>query len=604
MNSPRARAPLAAVLCAGSLASLLAGSAQFLVGQKSTQSAATQKPATSDLVFRSQVNRVIVDVVVTDAAGKPVRGLRERDFSLTEDNVPQRVLSFDVHDFEGAAAFVPPNLPPLPPNTFLNLPAAPEKGPLYVLLLDLVNMELPDQMWARQELLKFVKGKPEGTSFAVFVVSDGLHLVQGFTSDQDKIVAAVDPSHPRHHEPKVFLYARNYGQHDQGLAVSVFQDIARYLDGLPGRKNIMWLADSFPLSLYHNEGDPYDLSEDVKEIIDLLAREQAAVYTFNAAGVVGGASITEDPLGFIDVNNLTGATGGKAYFENDLKVELADATEDGANYYTLSYAPSNANYNGKERKIKVRLDKHGYQLSYRRSYYSEDPYLPVVHRVSTKDELTPPAPRKPGDSLIANMEFGAPVAHQLIFRAHMQAVGTPAMGTPEQMANLSEQPAYFQVRKKNRPVKPLKPILLQTYAIDYTVLLPPRPAGPDGVKPLALEFATAAYDEDGTMLNGEVENGTRITSGTAPSRVQEAAGQAGKSGNAQPRQALYRARQHIDVPLAATSIRGAVRDMSTDHIGDMEVNLPLAPESQARAATPAPPQSAPRSADEATAKPH
>jgi VWFA-related protein len=592
LTSLRSRAPIVTVLFAISLASFLTGSSPSVAAQQSGSSA-SPKPEVSDLVFRSTVNRVIVDVVVTDSAGKPVRGLRQRDFEVAEDSVPQRILSFDVHDFEGAAAFVPPNLPPLPPNTFLNLPAAPEKGPLYVLLLDLVNMEMPNQMWARQELVKFVKDKPEGTRFAVFVVSDGLHLVQGFSSDRERIFAAVDPSHPKHHEPKVFLYARNYGQHNRGMAVSVFQDIARYLDGLPGRKNIMWLADSFPLSLYHNEGDSYDFSDDVKEIIDLLAREQAAVYTFNASGVGGGASITEDPLGFIDVNNLTGATGGKAYFENDLKVELADATEDGANYYTLSYAPSNTNYNGKERKIKVHLDKDGYQLSYRRSYYSEDPYVPVHRKVSSKDEPAPPAPRKPGDSLIANMEFGAPVAHELIFRAHVQTEGKPAMGTPAQMANLSEQPAYFQVRRKSRPATPLKPILLQTYAVDYTVLLPPRP---EGAKPLALEFATAAFDEDGTMLNGVVENGSRISSGPVLSRVQ-GTGPAGQGAGQPSAESFYRAQQHIDVPLAATSIRVAVRDMSTDRIGALEVNLPPKPESQARAATP--PQSAPQSADSA-----
>jgi VWFA-related protein len=582
MASLRTRAPLVVVVAIFSC--LLAGSAQFLAAQQSGSSASTQKPEVSDLVFRSTVNRVIVDVVVTDSTGKPVRGLTQRDFEVAEDDVPQRVLSFDVHDFEGAAAFVPPNLPPLPPNTFLNLPTAPEKGPLYVLLLDLVNMELENQMWARQEVVKFVKGRPAGTRFAVFVVSDGLHLVQGFTSDQEKIFAAVDPSHPKHHEPKVFLYARNYGKYNRGMSVSVFQDIARYLYGLPGRKNIMWVADSFPLSLYHNEGDPYDFSDDVKEIIDLLAREQAAVYTFDAAGV-GGSSSAAGDLGSIDVSNLTGSTGGKAYGENDLKVELADATEDGANYYTLSYAPSNTIYNGKERKIKVNLDKKGYQLSYRRSYYAEDPNAPVRHKISTKDEPAPPPPRKPGDSLIANMEFGAPVAHELIFRAHLQPVGKPAMGTAAQMANLSEQPAYFQVRRKNRPVTPLKPILLQTYAIDYTVLLPPRA---DGAKPLALEFATAAFDEDGTMLNGIVENGSRMNSAPALSRVQ-GTGATGQGAGQQPPESFYRTQQHIDVPLAATSIRVAVRDMNTDRIGALEVNLPLKPESQARAqASPAP----------------
>ncbi len=403
--------------------------------------------------------------------------------------------------------------------------------------------------------------------------------------------AAVDPKHPKHHVPRVFLYARNYGQGDRGLAVSVFQDIARYLDGLPGRKNIMWMADTFPLSLYHDEGDPYDFSDDVKEIIDLLAREQAAVYTFDAAGVGGGSSAGGSLFGYIDVNHLTGATGGKAYFDNDLKTALADATEDGANYYTLSYAPSNSNYNGKERKIKVELDKHGYQLSYRRSYYGEDPSAPVQHKISSKDEPAPPAPRKPGDSLIANMEYGAPMAHQLVFRAHLQAVGSPALGTPAQMANLADQPAYFQVRRKNRPVKPLKPILLQTYIVDYLVLLPPKVLGE---KPLALELATAAFDDDGTMLNGIVENGTRITS-PEPKLARVQGGQ-GSSMLDAGQKGIYRAQQRIDVPVGAASIRVAVRDMNTDRIGAMEVALPLAPEPQASAPT------APQGAEPAAVK--
>src|SRR5450755_2748551 len=264
------------------LAVFVAGSAISFLAQQSTQPAPAQKPDVNTLVFKSVVNRVVVDVVVTDDKGKAVLDLNPRDFLVTEDSVPQRVLSFDVHDLDKASESLPPNLPPLPTNTFLNLPKAPEKGPLYVLLLDLVNTEIPDQMWARQQLLKFIKEKPEGTRFAVFLLSDGLHLVQGFTSDREEVFAAVDPSHPKHHVPRVFLYARNYGQGDRGLAVSVFQDIARYLDGLPGRKSIMWVADTFPLSLYQNQNDPYDFRDDVKEIIDLLAREQAAVYTFDA----------------------------------------------------------------------------------------------------------------------------------------------------------------------------------------------------------------------------------------------------------------------------------------------------------------------------------
>jgi protocatechuate 3,4-dioxygenase beta subunit len=50
--------------------------------QENTQaSPAAQKPAGGDLVLRSTVNRVVLDVVVTDSNGKPVRGLTAKDYS-------------------------------------------------------------------------------------------------------------------------------------------------------------------------------------------------------------------------------------------------------------------------------------------------------------------------------------------------------------------------------------------------------------------------------------------------------------------------------------------------------------------------------------------
>src|SRR5450755_1001454 len=52
------------------------------------------------LVIRQSVRRVILDVVVSDANGGPVPGLSTEDFSIAEDGKPQRIHSFDVHDFD------------------------------------------------------------------------------------------------------------------------------------------------------------------------------------------------------------------------------------------------------------------------------------------------------------------------------------------------------------------------------------------------------------------------------------------------------------------------------------------------------------------------
>ena len=124
------------------------------------------------LTIRQTVRRVVVDVMVRDANGKPVHGLTAKDFLLTEDRQPQRVLSFDVYDFDKPSISRGPNAPALPPNVFVNVPKVAERGPLYVMLYDLVNTEVEDQMTARQQILKFISTKPEGTRFAVFVNSD------------------------------------------------------------------------------------------------------------------------------------------------------------------------------------------------------------------------------------------------------------------------------------------------------------------------------------------------------------------------------------------------------------------------------------------------
>lgn len=577
----------------------------LLVGQDSGKSEPSNQ-SSGPVVFKSSVNRVIVDVVVTDSNGKPVPGLTLADFSVKEDGQPQSVLSFDVHDFDSNSVVVA-KLPPLPPNTFVNIATAPERGPLYVLLLDLVNTEMDDQAFARKQLLNFVKAKPEGTRFAVFCLADGLHLVQGFTSDRDQLYRVLDPSTPKSHIPRLFLFASNFGRQgdpdlkgDPALTASVLTDIARYLDGLPGRKNVIWFSGNFPMQLFPSENDFLPNMREIElKALDALTRSEASVYPINVRGVIpnpegaltggnpkGGAQTVSLAPGQVQTNfgasgmtnsmrdaghggsvlsdyevqdEVASLTGGHAFYStNDLKEALDQATDMGAHYYTLTYSPTNTKYDGKLRNIRVELAKKGYHLEYRRVYYGNGPQSPLI-------AITPKIPgeraeRPIGDSLSANMQRGAPVARQIFFRAHVQAVGVPALGTPEQMANLAEQPAYFRKRKKDKPAKPLAPVELQTYVVDYTVV---------GRQP-NLEIAAAVYDFDGTMLNGDVENASSVSPTSGPA----------KGGT------YYRIQQRIDVPVKAKTMRLAVRDMATDHIGALEFELPLQAE-PAQAALPA-----------------
>lgn len=57
--------------------------------------------------------------------------------------------------------------------------------------------------------MNFIASKPPGTRFALLAVSDGLHLMQGFTDDRSQLLAALDLQGKRPHMPKIFLYSEN-----------------------------------------------------------------------------------------------------------------------------------------------------------------------------------------------------------------------------------------------------------------------------------------------------------------------------------------------------------------------------------------------------------
>jgi len=56
---------------------------------------AQTKPEVASPTFPSAVERVRVDVVVTDKGGRPVSGLTQGDFALSEGGVPHPITSFE-----------------------------------------------------------------------------------------------------------------------------------------------------------------------------------------------------------------------------------------------------------------------------------------------------------------------------------------------------------------------------------------------------------------------------------------------------------------------------------------------------------------------------
>ena len=57
-----------------------------------------------DYTFRVQSELVLVNVTVKDKSGNFVRNLKPEDFTILEDNKPQKVTSFDIENVDAAAS--------------------------------------------------------------------------------------------------------------------------------------------------------------------------------------------------------------------------------------------------------------------------------------------------------------------------------------------------------------------------------------------------------------------------------------------------------------------------------------------------------------------
>ena len=625
--------------------------------------AAADAPSAQAAPLRTDVRRVAVDVVVTDSQGRPVTGLTQADFKVEEDKVPQTVRFFDVHAVAPVTGFVAPRIPPLPPNTFLNLAKAPEFGTPTVILYDALNTPLTDQESAHKQIVDLIKHRRPGTQIAIFVLSGKLHLLQGFTEDTDLLAAAlaskkgipqtttllapgsvtattptvdnpdatiqvqqasgsttIDGGNPDQAFTDFVDKAREFDDLDKQqlldqrveLTVRALTDIGRFLAPLPGRKDLIWLSSAFPVDIGRDpnltvqdpasayqgpevhDRDMRDYSVQIKQAADLLNLSHVSVYPVDIRGLrvnsdlsassnahyganpnFGGAaaslqntrstvrsntstSMNLSQQTFINADEATRSTmdmiaddtGGHAFSgTNGLEEAVNSAMTSGSTYYSLTYAPTNPKYDGSLRHIQISLKKSGYTLSYRKSYYADD-LEAVAQRVAD-------APQSP---LTPSLERGTPLAHGLFLEAQLEADGAPVPATPAQMQVLSQ---YGDPQFKKAKAKPAAPVLMQQYLISYGLIARQleMPADDAGAHQASLEFGLISYDEDGRKLNGL---DTHIDDTIPAPRYAKLASDG------------YHVVQSVAVPVTASSIRFAVRDIRGIRVGSLEVQLPLA----------------------------
>jgi VWFA-related protein len=286
-----------------------------------------QSPKSGVPTLHAGTQLVVVDVVVTDKNHKPIHGLKESDFTITEENVPQTIKHFEEHTaLTPADATKFPATPAMPPGMFTNYSPEPVNGAVNILLLDTLNTPLKDQLVVRQQLLAFLNAAPSGTRIAIFGLSTHLIFLQGFTSDPAllKAVASAKPGknspllddpvggggiqnsvaddmEDMGADPTIVANLRQFDAQTQSFQLQLrakytldaMSQLARYLSSIPGRKNLIWFSGSFPISILPDTTgaftDPFaamaDSEEEFRNTINLLARSQVAVYPIDARGL-------------------------------------------------------------------------------------------------------------------------------------------------------------------------------------------------------------------------------------------------------------------------------------------------------------------------------
>jgi VWFA-related protein len=559
------------------------------------------------VTIKTQARLVLVDVVVTNAKGEVVTGLHKDDFQILEDGKPQNISTFEEH--HGA----PPTqikLPTLPPHVYTNFPTMQTADAMNVLLLDALNTPSRDQSYVHVQMLKYLKAIPPGTRVAIFTLASQLRMLQGVTTDSSELLAALDNSKAGPSQSALlasdaeadanqhlidFMIQNSASPAPQtraqaavdpinamkqfvadtavyetesriGLTLRALQQLARYLSGVPGRKNVIWFSGSFPVNVFPNPDvpDPFTLAggfqENIRKTAVLLTASEVALYPIAAEGLIPDAvyqaNATEigqkrpslavrDQIQSLqagevnrDLNHramdeLARETGGQAYYNtNGLNDALARVVNNGTRYYSLAYTPANSAMDGKYRHVQVKLLKSKDTLAYRRGYFAYD--LETALAAGQKPDTDP---------LLMLMGRNLPDYTQILYK--IKVLKSDPQPPPE-------APRIGSNTDLKGP--------LTRYGVDFAISPQDLTLEPtsDGGRHGNIEIVLLAYDREGKPLNYVVTKGDVNLDSKLYASV---------------RQVGLQIHKEIDVPRQYVYLRTGIYDLKSSTAGTLGVPL-------------------------------
>ena len=350
------------------------------------------------LTVRSQI--VVLDVVVNDKKGEPVKGLTGDDFTVYEDKVPQKVRSF-----EETAPGAPSGVESAPVNSTAELDKKEPDAPVSIIVLDELTSRFEDEAFARYSLKKYLNSQGDTLQQPTMLIATNfrnLMVLRDYTTSKKEILEALE----KHLEVYPWQAVNGSWKAEQfSAAFASLMEVAQATQGHPGHKSVIWVGRGFP-AIDWTSLDPIAtarLQELIAKCTNMLRDARVTLYAVDPVGMSvepppqdeNGFQIGDPFGGQVDFDGMARETGGQTFHgRNDVDNLIGSGVRDGETFYTLSYQPGAVSEDPKAfRRIHVVMKNPNLTATTREGYYAVTP---------------PPAPAmdaagKPSEQLIYDL---------------------------------------------------------------------------------------------------------------------------------------------------------------------------------------------------------
>ena len=329
-------------------------------------------PRAPDMAEKTlQDNRHIsLDVVATDSTGKTISGLQQQDFTILDNNQPQKMTSFDA--LQGATADPPVEV---------------------VLLIDLVNATFSRVAYERQEIDKFLRQNngqlPYPMTLVVF--SDtGTEVQPEPSRDGNKMADQLASSNS-----SLRIIGRSagvYGAEERlQLSFSTLDKMISYEGTKAGRKMVLWISPGWPLlsgpNVEFSQKQQQAFFDWIAGFSNSLRTSRITLYAVDPVGagdsnmlrtfyyqsfLKGVKKPNQAGSGNLALQVLAAQSGGRVLnSSNDLMGELNACVVDASAYYLMSFDSALADHANEYHALTVNVYKPGVKVRTSAAYYGQ-----------------------------------------------------------------------------------------------------------------------------------------------------------------------------------------------------------------------------------------